>query len=197
MYCDKQFGNFLDRLEANNKSGKTIVLLSTDHGEIFTAGEMGHGGPPREAVSHIPLIIRESGQNKQTIINDLVEQIDIPSTVLDMAGIPIPDWMEGRSLVPLLRGKELPDQPAFSVDFQNNRSGEMITQGTVAVYEGDYKLIHDLSKNTSQLFNMRNDPDELNNLIDKEPAIGQRLLGIITEQIKKANQKFIKEKSIQ
>ena len=197
MYCDKQFEDFIKTLEALDKSGKTIVIVSTDHGETFEPDEMGHGGSPREAVSHIPLIIREAGQNKQNIINNLVEQVDIPSTILALAHIQLPSWMEGRSLVPLMRGKKLPEQPAFSVDFQKNPSGEMISQGTVAVYEGDYKLIHDLGKKTSQLFNIKNDPYEQNNLINNKPAVGQHLLNFIMDEINKANKAFKKRQSVQ
>ena len=192
MYCDKQFKDFIKRLEAVNGSSKTIVMLSADHGEIFSSSQIGHGGPPREAVTHIPLIIKEAGQNKQYIVNDLVEQIDIPSTILDLAHIQQPSWMEGRSLVPLMHGKQLPEQPAFSGDFEGNPSGQIIHEGTVAVWEGDYKLIHNLDKKTSQLFNLKNDPDEKVNLIDKEPAVGQHLLSLITNNINKANQAFKK-----
>ena len=192
MYCDKQFEDFIKSLEAMNELGKTIVILSADHGEIFTSTEIGHGGPPREHMTHIPFIIREAEQNKQIIINDLVEQIDIPATILDLANIPVPEWMEGRSLVPLMHGRKLPEQPAFSVNFESNPGGEMISKGAVAIWDGDYKLIHDLDKQTSHLFNLKNDPDEQNNLIEKEPAIGQHLLSIIMDNINKANQAFNK-----
>ncbi|MHC4321880.1 MAG: sulfatase family protein, partial [Planctomycetota bacterium] len=169
----------------------TIIILSSDHGEIFTPKQIGHGGDPREPETNIPLIIREFGQDKQNIINDVVEQIDISATILDLADIPVPEWMEGRSLVPLLRGRKLQEQPAFSVNFQSNPGGELITSGSIAVWDGDYKLIHDLDKKTSQLFNLKNDPYEQNNLIDKEPVIGQRLLSIIMDNIDKANQSFL------
>ncbi len=188
MYCDKQFEVFIKKFTAMRVSDKSIIILSTDHGEAFTPAVMGHGGHPGEAVTHIPLIIREAGQNKQHIINDLVEQIDVPSTILELAHIQAPSWMEGRSLVPLLRGQKLPAHPAFSGDFQINPSGQPLSKGTVAVWEGNYKLLHDLSNKTSQLFNIKNDPDELNNLIDEEPAVGQHLLSLAMDKINEANQ---------
>jgi arylsulfatase A-like enzyme len=189
-YCDKTFEDFIGQLDSLRVSGNTIVMLSTDHGEIFTADEMGHGGPPREAVSHIPLIVREPGQSTPAVIDDLVEQIDIPSTILELAGVAAPSWTEGRSLVPLLRGETLPERPAYSVNFQDNPSGEPISQGTVAVYEGDFKLIYDLDNKASRLFRIKSDPDERVNLIDKEHVVGQHLLGLITDKINKANEAF-------
>jgi arylsulfatase A-like enzyme len=197
MYCDKQFEDFIKRFTAMDESDNTIIILSTDHGEMFTPAVMGHGGYPGEGVTHIPLIIREAEQNKQNIINDLVEQIDIPSTILELAHIQAPSWMEGRSLVPLMNGQKLPEQPAFSVDFQNNPSGQPITKGIVAVWDGDYKLIYDLDKKTSQLFNFKNDPDEQNNLINKESAIGEHLLGLGMDKINEANQAIKMRRPIQ
>ena len=60
-----------------------------------------------------------------------------------------------------------------------------------AVWDGDYKLIHDLDKKTSDLFNLKNDPDEQNDLLEKEPVIGQRLISIIMDNINKANQALL------
>jgi arylsulfatase A-like enzyme len=191
MYCDKQFEDFIKNLEAMHELENTIIILSSDHGEIFTPMQIGHGGVPREHETNIPLIIREPGQDKQNIIHDVVEQIDISATILDLAGFPVPEWIEGRSLVPLMRGRKLPERPAFSVDIQSNPGKEIISKGTFAVWDGDFKLIHNLENKTSELIKFRNDPYEQHNLIDKEPVIGQRLLSIIMDNIDKANQAFL------
>ena len=118
-------------------------------------------------------------------------QIDIPYTILDLAGIPVPSWMEGRSLVPLMRGQSLAPRPVFSMNFQKNRSlSHPITTGTIAVRDGDYKLIHYIEKEQSLLFNLKDDPDELNNLFEKEPETGRRLLSILHDNLKKANERI-------
>jgi arylsulfatase A-like enzyme len=191
MYCDKQFEDFIKKLESMHELENTIIILSSDHGEIFTPTQVGHGGDPREPETNIPLIIREFGQDKQNIIHDVVAQIDISATILDLADFPVPEWIEGRSLVPLMRGQKLPDRPAFSVNIQSNSGKEIISKGTFAVWYGDYKLIHDLEKKTSQLFNLKNDPDEKSDLMDKEPSIGQQLIGFIIDNVDKANQSYI------
>src|SRR3989304_3777539 len=51
---------------------------------------------------------------------DLIEQIDIRATVLDVANIPVPSWLEGRSLVPLMQGKSHPLRPLFSINVELN-----------------------------------------------------------------------------
>jgi arylsulfatase A-like enzyme len=193
-YCDRQFQGFIEELGEKGQLKNTIIILSSDHGESFEHGYFTHGGPfLYEQMTHLPLIIKEPGQVEGKIIDTIVDQVDIPVTILDMGGISIPSWMEGRSLVPLLRGKDIEPKPAFSMNFDKNPASEKITKGTIAVWEGDYKLIHYLEKKESLLFNLREDPDELNNLIEKKPEVGQRLLGLIQHRLKEVNGKFVGE----
>ncbi len=190
-YIDKKFDNFIQELN-KRKIEDTVIILSADHGESFEHGYFTHGGPfLYEQVTHIPLIVKEPGQTEGRTIDQHVEQIDIPATVLQLADVPVPSWMEGRSLVPLLRGEKLTSKPVYSMNFQDNRSrGHQVTKGSIALWEGDYKLIYYLEKNESLLFNLINDPDELDNLIDKEPGIGQHLLSLILDNLKKANKRI-------
>ena len=195
-YCDKQFEDFITRLTTGDNLKNTLIILSSDHGETFERNFLGHTGPHLyEPLTNIPLIIREPGQNKGIVIDELAEQIDIPPTILELADIPAPSWMEGHSLVPLMRGKRLPSHPVFSMTFGGNPSrGERISKGTIAVWEGDYKLIYYLKEKKSLLFNLKEDPDELNNLINKEPEAAKRLLPLIQENLKEANEKISRGK---
>lgn len=195
-FCDKQFEDFINRLRNRNKLENTVILLSSDHGESFEHNYYTHKGPHLyEQVTHIPLIIKEPNQTKGIIINDIVEQIDIPATILDLATIPVPSWMEGRSLVPLMRGKKHQLRPAFSMTMERNPSRRsQITKGTIAVWVGDYKLIYYLEDEKSLLFNLKKDPGEMSNLFEVEPEVGQRLLSLIQLNLKKANEKIIKGK---
>ena len=194
-YCDKQFEDFIAQLAKRSKLKNTVIILSSDHGESFEHGYLTHGNEHLyEQVTNIPLIIKEPYHTEGRIIHELVEQIDIPPTILELANIPVPSWMEGRSLVPLMRGKRLLSRPAFSMNFEKNPSrGHQITKGTIAVWEGDYKLIHYLEEKKSLLFNLKKDPRELNNLFDKEPEIGKHLLSLIQDNLKKANERIGRE----
>ena len=191
MYIDKEFEDFMEELN-KRQMGNTIVILSSDHGESFEHGYFTHSGPFLfEQVTHVPLIIREPLQRRGYTLNERVEQVDISATILDLANIIPPSWIEGRSLVPLMRGEKLSELPAFAMNLQGNRSlGHQITKGTFAVWQGDYKLIHYLKDNKSLLFNLKQDPDELNNLVGIETDITQRLLVCIKTNLKKANEKI-------
>ena len=190
-YIDKEFEAFIVELNIR-KMENTILMLSADHGESFEHGYFTHGGPfLYEQVTHVPLIIKEPGQKKGQIIDLLVEQIDIPATVLDLANILVPSWMEGRSLVPLLQGEKLPARPAFSMNFEGNRSrGHEITKGSIAIWEGKYKLIHYLGKREPLLFNLKQDPNEIRNLFDEVPEVSEHLLQTLLNNLESANERI-------
>lgn len=191
LYCDYEFNHFISQL-AKSTMENTVIILSADHGESFEHNYKEHGGSHLyEQVTHIPLIIKEPGQAEGRIIEDLVELIDIPPTILEFAGIPKPTWMEGRSLLPLIRGVKLEPRYVLSTAFvENPGRWNQITKGTIAIWEDDYKLIHYLGDNKSLLFNLSLDPGELNNIFDKEPVVGRRLINIIQEELKAANNRI-------
>ena len=122
----------------------------------------------------------------------MTEQIDIPATILDMADVPLPSWVEGRSLVPLMQGNSLPPRPVFSMALEGQAiQGQKIAAGKFAIWEGDYKLIYQLEEEKSLLFNLKTDPGELNNLFYKEHDMGQNFLSIIKMNLQKANERII------
>ena len=88
-----QFGEFVNRLESKDKQKNTIVILTSDHGESFQHGVYGHGSRDLyEQHTHIPLIIKEHNQESGKVIQSLVEQIDVPATILDLVDIPVPEF---------------------------------------------------------------------------------------------------------
>lgn len=197
LYSDKQLENFIGELQTKDWLNNTVIIVSADHGESFYEHNYFQHGPPHlyEQVTNIPLIIMEPGQDGGRIIDRTVEQIDIPATILDLAHIPIPSWMEGRSLVPLLRDQEIPKKTAISLSLSKNKVKESITtSGTIALWEEDYKLIHFLDNKRSLLFNLKDDPDELKNLFSKEPEKGQQLLTVIQDKLKQANERILADK---
>jgi len=197
-YADKQFENFILELEKSDVMKNTVIILSSDHGESFDHNYKGHGGSLLyEQLTHIPLIIKEPRQNEGHTIDNLVEQIDITPTILKLAQIKVPSWIEGRSLLPLLRGGNLLSKSAFAMVLVDNPSrGHEIKKGTIAIWEGDYKLIHYLEEKKSLFFNLKQDPDELYNLFDKKPEMGQHLLSLIQENLKIANERISMENNI-
>jgi arylsulfatase A-like enzyme len=194
-YCDDQFRDFIQELEKRSELKNTVIILTADHGESFAHNGLKHGGYHLyEEITNIPLIIKLPDNNMEHVIRDPAEQVDISATIIDLAKISVPSWMEGRSLVPRLVGKDLPSSPVFSMSFERNPSkGSRIEKGAIAVTVENYKLIHYLELDKSFLFDLKNDPGEMKNIMNKNPEIGNRLLNLIQTNLKKVNDKIEKE----
>jgi arylsulfatase A-like enzyme len=192
-YCDEKFKDFIEDVRLKNKMKNTVIIFSSDHGFNSDYKMLASSVFP-SLMTDIPLIIKHPDRKEGQIINDHVEQIDIPATILDLAHIPFPKWIEGRSLLPLMLGKKLAPKPAFSMSFINNPVWNRITKGDIAIWDGDFKLIHNLENDKSILFNLKEDPDELKNLFDKETETGQRLLKVVLHNLEKADENFLMDK---
>jgi arylsulfatase A-like enzyme len=191
LYADSQFELFISRLSETIDMTNTIIILTSDHGDSFSHGRVAHDGPYLyESLVHIPLIIKMPGKIAG-MIDTLVEQTDIAPTILDLTEISVPPWMDGRSLLPLIENKPFEPRPVFSMQLQANHSFEdPITKGTIAVWEGDYKLIYYLDDNEGLLFNLQTDPDETKNIFQEKSETAQKLMKLINDNLSLANKRI-------
>ena len=112
---DADIAAVLAAQEARGRLDKTVIVLVADHGEsLGDNGEMLHGGGYFDGVVHVPLIIKVPGMAPR-VVPELVSQVDITPTVLELVGAVPPAEADGVSLAPLLRGESGPvRQTAFS-----------------------------------------------------------------------------------
>jgi arylsulfatase A-like enzyme len=110
---DRYAGVILDRLEALGLAEETVVVYSTDHGDMMGEHRLLAKGVPFEGASRVPLLIRAPGVPAGRVTTP-VSQIDVLPTVLDLLGVPAPPSAPGASLRPLLGGEPaaLPARPA-------------------------------------------------------------------------------------
>jgi len=198
LYSDQQFKLFLASLSKIIDLSNTIIILSSDHGEIFSHGYAAHNGTSLyEPLVHIPLIIKLPDNTKGKIIDTPVTQIDIAPTILELAKVSVPDWMEGQSLLPLIEDKPFKQRPIFSMQLLRNPAigNHPITKGTIAVWDGDYKLINYFGEeNKLLLFDLKTDPFEIQNILNERPEVARRLKRLIDENLSLANKKITQPK---
>ena len=156
---DARVGEILSILEKNGLTEKTIVIITSDHGESFKDNpkRFGHGHHPYETQIKVPLIIHIPGNDYHPMkIGSQVGLIDIAPTILNMTGIEIPNEMDGINMIPLIKG------------FNTNRSvySERIRVDStfVALKNGEWKYIIDIKTKKGKLFNLKEDPYEFQEL---------------------------------
>jgi len=98
---DRAVGHVLDALDATELADQSLVIITTDHGPPFP----GYKATLTDGGLGVGLILRLPGITAPGSVNDaLVSQLDVYPTICDLAGLPVPEWIQGHSLAPLLEG---------------------------------------------------------------------------------------------
>jgi len=172
-FVDEQIGAILEEIKRLDLDKKTIIVITSDHGEYM--GEQGiyfqHGVNLYDTLIKVPLIIRYNEVLPAgKIINQQVAHIDIMPTILDLLGVRTKIKASGISLLPMiLRGKKYPSRIILSEMFDDSQNPNIEMKVSYRSFRMDnWKLIYDPVN--YKLYNLKNDPDELVNLagIEKE-----------------------------
>src|SRR5262249_32419754 len=101
---DHAVGRVLDVLSDRGLTGDTLLIVTTDHGEFMGEHQMIFKGPfGYDSLLRVPLVMRGPGVDAGSVVDDPVGTIDLAPTMLDAAGLDVPEWMEGRPLHDLPR----------------------------------------------------------------------------------------------
>ena len=167
---DDNLGRLLLWLDEHGLAANTVVVYTSDQG--FFLGD--HGWFDKrwmyEESLRTPLLVRWPGVVAPGSVNeDLVQNLDFAETLLDIAGVPIPTAMQGRSLLPLLRGRTPPDwRDAIYYQYFEYPGWHMVRRH-YGVRTRQYKLIHYYEIGEWELFDLERDPRELKSVRD-DPA---------------------------
>lgn len=183
-HVDAELGRLVDVLEASGLLDNTYLIITSDHGEMFERGVVGHTNILLyEALIHIPLLIIPPVRTTRTDIRTPTSCIDLVPTLAHLAGRPSPTWAEGRLLPPF--GSAQPDRPIFAVDARLNSKWAPLTETTVAVVQGNDKLIYYQyeGQSTAELYDLAADPDELVDLAAARPARRRALEALVRDKL--------------
>ena len=102
---DHHVGRILETLDACGKAENTVVVFTSDHGEwLGDHLRYGKGYPADDCVSRVPLVIAAPTGKPSQACHDIVEAVDIAPTLLELAGVQIPPFMQGESLAGIIEG---------------------------------------------------------------------------------------------
>lgn len=190
LYADHSVGEYLAWLQQTGRLDNSIVIISSDHGEMFDHGDLGHGGSDLyNGLIRVPLLIHLPGQTKAVRVEQASQQADLLSTVLDLIWAPTPEWTDGRSLRPLLENRSLDERYIFSMNLEPNSIFDPITKGTVAVIDSQYKFVRYLDSGREQLYRYRSDAGEEHDLIQSEPAVAEQMREVLLAKIEEVNRR--------
>ena len=167
---DDQFGRLMNYLDDVGELDNTIIVFHSDHGEMLgDHGLLYKGCRFFEGLVHVPLMFYWEGELKSGLLSDaLVEIVDVAPTLLEAAGIEVPYYMQGRSLLGMLQGKNDPDYHKKSVvtefnDALGSAKNSLPTHGTMN-FDGRYKTVVYHGLNLGEMFDLEEDPGEFTNL---------------------------------
>lgn len=154
MSTDRAFGDFMSDLEKSGRLHNTAVIVSADHGESFEGGVYQHQTPDlTRPVIHIPLIIKTPDQQSGRTVPYTADQTALAPTIIDLAGLPKPEWMHGESLVPLLKdqGRPAGQGLAFTQYLEKNSLFRPLHHGTLGVIDDKYEYVFYLDTEKGEL----------------------------------------------
>ena len=159
-YVDAQVGKILEALETHGLRDNTIVVLWGDHG--FHLGEGGHWGKQvlYEYAMRSALIVRAPGMPQAGVANDsIISSIDIYPTLVELASLPMPEHLDGKSLLPILRDPSV-----------------MRTQGALGFWRDGVTLRTDRYRLIdNRVYETEKDPSEENNIAGQHPELLKKL----------------------
>ena len=169
-FVDRQIGRFLEQLKENPRGRETYVMLVSDHG--WHLGEKKHWckGAIWEQTTHIPFIVRGPRIQAGSKCTQPVSLIDVYPSLVDVAGLEVPAWLDGASIKPQLADPSSPRGPAIS----------SYGEGNTSIRTEHWRYIR-YEDGSEELYDHRTDPNEWTNLANtpKHRATKEKLAEMI------------------
>ena len=175
-FIDEQVGRILSALKKRGKYDNTLIIFFSDHGDMLGDHHLWRKTYAYEGSAKIPMLLRwpkVMGMDNQRgkMLPQPTELRDVLPTFLDAAGAPIPDHIDGKSLLELVRGNTKNWRPFIDLEHSMCYNKDHWN----ALTNGKFKYIYYAFNGREELFNLTNDPHELHNL-SAEPAHKSTLL---------------------
>jgi choline-sulfatase len=165
-FADRQLGRLLRALDERGETPRTLVLVTSDHGEgLGEHGEGTHGLFLYDATLRVPWVMAGPGLPAGRVSETVARGIDLLPTLLDYAGLPSRADLEGRSLRPAAEGQEMEDAPAYAESLYPERQF-----GWAPLFAWRTAGFKYIEAPRPELYDLRADPGETRNVVAEEKA---------------------------
>ena len=194
-YADDQLNLLFTALEKRGILNKYLVVIAVDHGEEFMEkGRWGHSKALTNTLIHVPLIFRLPNKLlSDLVVSDVVSNIDVMPTILDLLGLPLPSSAEGISLKDVWEGKDLPSRLVYSETQRFGRNMRCLIDS-----ERDRKFVMDLKTGRREFYSLSADFMERKNLtgqfVEHEVEMTNSLSVVISEMKQRAIVEILEQK---
>lgn len=173
-HIDMQLNRFIEGLQEFGEKDNTYICFVADHGDMMGDHHLFRKGFPYEGSAHIPFLLAGPGLSPDAATqrssatwerpegvarDEVVELRDVMPTLLDCAGLPIPDSVEGRSVLPLARGEQVDDWRPYL-----HGEHTVLKQSLQWITDERWKYVWMSKSGQEQLFDLRHDPNETTDL---------------------------------
>jgi arylsulfatase A-like enzyme len=178
QYCaaieliDDQVGMMLDALERRGMMDNTIIVFTSDHGDMLGDHGAFTKSVPYEASIRVPLILAGPGIDGGRVSDALVELFDVNPTLCELAGLHPQEGIDAQSLVPILNGDRDEHRTETFSEIRHFR----------CLRTREHKLVMNVGEFT-ELYDLQNDPEERCNIADQNPEIVAALRSRMQERI--------------
>jgi arylsulfatase A-like enzyme len=167
---DAQVGNLITALGRRGALDDTVVIFTTDHGDCLNDHGHSQKWSMFEQSVHVPALIWGPGRGIAPVASDaLASLMDIGPTILDLAGLPVPDWMDARTLMPVVRRETSTLRPYVIAEHFRDLI-LTATERMTMIRDERWKLVQFQDSDEGQLFDLVADPDEIRNTWDEPSA---------------------------
>jgi len=190
-YADAEFGRLLDHLERSGRLDDTIVVFTSDHGQLFERGIHGHVTQTLyDPLIHVPLLISLPGQRTRQDVYTPTSCVDLLPTLLHLTGQSIPAWCEGRVL-PNFAEENGAAPGVYAVEAKQNLKHAPLQKATFTWRTEQYKLIQYTgyrSEEIYELYDLANDPAELNDIYSAKRTTAEAMRHALNAKLAQVNQ---------
>jgi len=195
LLADHEFGRIFDHLDRSGALENSIVILTSDHGEMFERGiEKHYHETLHQPVIQVPLLVFLPGQSERRDVYTPTSNVDLLPTLLHLTRRPIPSWIEGQVLPPYGNRAENPHRAVYAVEAKDSPQYGKINPVSLMIVKDGYKLTYysgwDRQKDKDpviELYAILDDPEEMNNLAKDMPSLRNTMLEEVLDQAERAS----------